>query len=499
MKKINYKKNGHLILGINGWIEGGHDASATLVEVTDNSCKIIAALEEEKITGNKNAYDTLPIHAVKEILEMTSLSPDDIDDVTIGWNYPKLYNLLNKQFPFSNDKELLNLIFMGKLNKKEIPVTYIEHHLSHAASAYRVSNYDNALIVVIDGCGEEESFSIWVGTGESLKCLYKSPIYTSFGFLFEATNLLLGFKVNESGKTMGLAAFGKPTFKEVLMDSFENSNLNPSNNFMKLCKSTQRLTGINNISSFQNQDLMIKIWLMLFEEKMNLKILHSKPNSFYKYSEQYKNIAASSQSVLEEKVFFEIKKWLKKTGLHNVCIAGGVGLNCTNNGKVLLMDEIEQMFVQPAAGDAGVSLGSALQRAEQLGYKSMITHNFTPYLGIELDDCEIIDYLKENNVKFKCVSRAEKYIAEKIEKGDTIALFQGRNEWGPRALGNRSIISRPNNGKKDFINQKIKNRELGRPLAPSMLKDDFSVLNNNIKVFNRYMNKIGRASCRERV
>lgn len=488
MKKMEYKKNGHLILGVNGWIESGHDASAALIEVTKSSCRIIVALEEEKVTGKKCAYDRFPTQAIKEILEMTSLTPDDIDDIAIGWNYPKLYKLINRQFPFANDKELLNILFSGKKISKKIPITYIEHHLSHAASAYRVSKFSEALVVVIDGCGEEEAFSIWLGEDTKLKCLYKSPINTSFGFLFEATNLSLGFRVNESGKTMGLAAYGKPLYKGQLMESFAENDLSPSKDFEKLCKSVQRLTNINNLSSFENQDLMIRTWLMLFEEKMKLGMISSKPDSFYDYSNDYKNLAASVQSTLEEKITLEIKKWLNKTGLRNVCIAGGVGLNCTNNGKILTLNEVEQMFVQPAAGDAGVSLGSALELAEQLGYKSIISHDFTSYLGVELDDGEIIQYLKDNNIRYKYVEGAEKYIAEKIAKDGIVAVFQGKNEWGPRALGNRSIISSANKGKRDIINAKVKNRELGRPLAPSMLKEDFGFLNNNVKMFNEYMN-----------
>lgn len=351
-----------------------------------------------------------------------------------------------------------------------------------------MSKFSEALVVVIDGCGEEEAFSIWLGEDTKLKCLYKSPINTSFGFLFEATNLSLGFRVNESGKTMGLAAYGKPLYKGQLMESFAENDLSPSKDFEKLCKSVQRLTNINNLSSFENQDLMIRTWLMLFEERMKLGMISSKPDSFYDYSNDYKNLAASVQSTLEEKITLEIKKWLNKTGLRNVCIAGGVGLNCTNNGKILTLNEVEQMFVQPAAGDAGVSLGSALELAEQLGYKSIISHDFTSYLGVELDDGEIIQYLKDNNIRYKYVEGAEKYIAEKIAKDGIVAVFQGKNEWGPRALGNRSIISSANKGKRDIINAKVKNRELGRPLAPSMLKEDFGFLNNNVKMFNEYMN-----------
>lgn len=123
MKKINYKKNGHLILGINGWIESGHDASAALIEVTSNDCKIIAAIEEEKVIGVKCAYDRLPVNAISEILKMTSLSPNEIDDIAIGWDYPKLYKTIGRPFPFRNDKELLSIIFPQNTEKVSIPIT----------------------------------------------------------------------------------------------------------------------------------------------------------------------------------------------------------------------------------------------------------------------------------------------------------------------------------------------------------------------------------------
>lgn len=488
MKKINYKKNGHLILGINGWIESGHDASAALIEVTSNDCKIIAAIEEEKVIGVKCAYDRLPVNAISEILKMTSLSPNEIDDIAIGWDYPKLYKTIGRPFPFKNDKELLSIIFPQNTEKVSIPITYVEHHLSHAASAFKVSNFNEALVVVIDGCGEGESFSIWSGKGEKLDCLYRAPICTSFGFLFEATNVLLGFNVNESGKTMGLAAYGKSVYMEKILESFENNNINPSGEFNKLCNKIQRLSKIKNISDFDNQDMLIRVWLMVFEYKMKMKSIYKKPKSFYEYPEQYKNLAASIQSVLEYKVINEIKKWIKMTGLHNVCVSGGVGLNCTNNGKILSLKEVEGIFVQPAAGDAGVALGSALQRAEQLGFCSIIKEKFSPYLGMELDEDEVIEYLKDNNIKYKIVDGAQKYIAQQIKEDNIMAVVQGRNEWGPRALGNRSIISNARKNKLDQINAKVKNRELGRPLAPSMLKEDYVFLNRKVKSFNEYMN-----------
>lgn len=498
MKKINYEKQGYLILGINGWIESSHDASATLIEVTKESCRIIAAIEEEKVIGIKCAYDRLPIHSIRQILDLASLIPDDIDEIVFGWDYPQLYRQLNKEFPFSSDYELLKVLFPDSNLRRQIPVHYINHHLSHASSVYRTSNFDEALIVVVDGNGENESCSVWTGKLGEIKCIGTTSIDSSFGFLYEATNIMLRFNVNESGKTMGLAAYGKPEYKDILLDYYINDGMQVNDEFQKLCNAVRKISNESDMVAFNCQEILIKTWLIIFADKLKLRAINKKPDSFYDCEEKFKNLAASIQTILEEKVTREIKKWIKITGIKNVCIAGGVGLNCTMNGKILAIDDIEEIFVQPASGDAGVSLGSALERARQIGMKSKITHAFSAYLGIELEDHEIVEYLKSENVRYKYVEDAGSYIADRICEGEIIALFQGRNEWGPRALGNRSIVSRPNEGKLDVINQNIKHRELGRPLAPSMLVEDACVLNNHVKSYCEYMNVAYKAEKKEK-
>lgn len=486
MKKLNYVKKGHLILGVNGWLEGSHDASAALVEVTENSCRIIAALEEEKVRGIKGLYDCFPTEAIKNILEMCELQPEDIDEVTFGWDYPTYYKQLNLEWPYKDDREIISQIFDKQDIKKEISVTFINHHLAHAASSYRTSQFNHALNFVIDGNGENESCTVWLGQNDTLEQLATYSVESSFGFLYEAVNLVQGFRNNESGKTMGLAAYGKPEFLDQIKGMYEEDSLEIGSKFKEKYNQVQRFNKTKGILAYQ--DDVIKTWLMILKDELNLSKNTKKPGSFYDIEEQYKNLAATVQKCLEDKMLNEVSKWVRKLGINKVCISGGVGLNCTENGKILGLQEVDEIFVNPAAGDAGVSLGSALERAHQLGYCSRIQEEFSPYLGVEVSNEEVMEYLQEHGIGYEQVEGAEAFIVDTLMQGKTLAVFQERNEWGPRALGARSIISLPTAGKLDFINQQVKERELGRPLGPSMLQVDSCKLKDHMKVYGKYMN-----------
>ena len=222
--------------------------------------------------------------------------------------------------------------------------------------------------------------------------------------------------------------------------------------------------------------------------KFGIKRNKKKVDSYYNIAQKYKNLAASVQYVLEQKVTNEIRKWIIKENLVNVCLSGGVALNCTLNGKILKMPEVERIFVQPAAGDSGVALGAALEQAYRMGAISKMEKEFSPYLGIEYTCDEIVRFCEKYHLKFKIKSDASYDIAKALCQGKVVGIFQGRNEWGPRALGNRSIISLPNKEKLDFINMEVKQRELGRPLGPSLLETDYRILNDVNKQFGRYMN-----------
>ena len=484
MKKNKYKKRGKLILGINGWFDRCHDSSAALIDADDEKVEILGALEEEKVRGQKNVYDVFPTNSIRYLLEMFELTPEDIDEIAFGWDYPYMYKELNKDFPFK-DNELLAELFSECSISKNIHITFVNHHKSHASACFRTSPFDEAIVVVIDGNGESEATSIWTSKKNKLIKLSALSPESSYGFLFEAANLMIGFEGHESGKTMGLAAYGKPVYYEELRKYYD-SNLEMNDEFRKRYETIIRFCDTTVLSYWQ--EAVVRTWMSIFQSNLHIKLRKDPILSFYECDEDLKNLAASIQYLLEQNVKELVAKTIRETNIHNVCVAGGVALNCTMNGKILALEEVKDIYVQPAAGDSGVSLGAAFEIANERGLCSKLEEHFTPYLGCEWDDNEVIEGLKKRNQNFICIDDASEYVGKMIADNKVIALFQGRNEWGPRALGNRSIISNAKKGKLDHINKNVKHRELGRPLAPSMVQDDCKVLNEKHKSFGKFMN-----------
>lgn len=495
MKKIEFSKKGQLILGLNGWLESGHDASAVLIEVTTHSCEILGGLEEEKVTRNKCAFDTFPVKSIDYLLQTFQLDVNDIDYIVFGWNYPKLYDLKGARFPFPDDKDLLKELFPGAEIHKAIPIKYIDHHLAHAASSYRTSGYSDSLIFVLDGQGETESSSIWIAKNDSIQLIDKIQVTESLGYLYEAVNRMLNFQNHESGKTMGLASYGTPRYLDELKKCFVFNegkvHLNESMNSIY-----KRINRFADKSALGDQAGITAMWEFYFKETLGISHLKEKVNSFYEFDDVYKDLAASVQALLES-IASQMVEWhVGKHGIDHICMSGGVALNCIMNGKLLNLDGVESIFINPAANDAGVSLGAGLELAYQLGYPAKLEGDFfNPFIGIEFENEEIIEHLNRRNLSFEVTDRAESFIAESIAEGHVVALFQGRNEWGPRALGNRSIISSAKDVKRlDYINSDIKVRELGRPLGPSMLIADSLEVVDHLKVYGKYMNIAYKAS-----
>jgi len=482
MKKYEYKKEGYLILGINGWIERRHDASAALIEVTKYSCRILGALEEEKVIRIKRAYDMFPTKSIQCLLNMFGLAPEDIDEIAIGWDFPKFYEITNHEYPFIDDESMLMKIFDKRMNKK-IPINYIEHHLAHAACSYRTSNFKDALVFVLDGQGEDSSISIWKTQDRNLIKINAQPISNSLGYMYEALNYILGFQTYESGKSMGLAAYGQPTYLEKIASCFNDDELSHKMRvYMKIFKHYS-------IKTLDSSPTIISMWRHFYENDLGISRIEDKIDSFYDVTSNYRDLASSVQKYLEVKVLDLVKKYTHETGLHDICLGGGVALNCKMNGDILNDDSVDNLFINPAANDAGVSLGAALELAYQRGYHSVIEDEFTPFLGVEFTNDEVINNLNSKGIKYTVVESANEFFAESLEQNKILALFQGRNEWGPRALGNRSIIANSNiQSNLDHINKYVKDRELGRPLSPSIADEDETVFNSSIKVAGRYMN-----------
>ncbi|AFI27213.1 MULTISPECIES: carbamoyltransferase C-terminal domain-containing protein [unclassified Bacillus (in: firmicutes)] len=494
MKKMEFVKRGTIILGVNGWREYGHDASATLIEVTPHSCKLLGALEEEKVSRNKCAYDTLPVESIKYLLNMFQLNVNDIDHIAFGWNYPQLYEQIGKEFLYQDNIKLLKELFPNAHIQREIPISFIDHHLAHAACSYRTSSFRESLIFVFDGQGEKESSSIWIGQSDQIKLLEKIGVKESLGYLYEAVNKILNFQNHESGKTMGLASYGKPRYFEDFKRcfNFKDGKISLNKNMNHIYEIVNRFSKKDTIN---HHATIIAMWEYFITENLGIKLLSKKSTSFYDIDDIYKDLAASVQALLES-IAIKIVNWfVKKKGISEICMSGGVALNCIMNGEILQQEKIRDIFINPAANDAGVSLGAALELAYELGFKSRLEEShFDPFIGIEFTNEEIIQAIDVKGLKYTVVDSAEKQISELIANGKVVAVFQGRNEWGPRALGNRSILSSAREKDRlDYINSVIKERELGRPLGPSLLIQDSNELLLEEKSLGNYMNVAYRA------
>jgi carbamoyltransferase len=355
-------------------------------------------------------------------------------------------------------------LWVPSLIRKELtpykgPIFFAEHHMSHAASCFLVSPFEEAAILTVDGVGEWATASFGVGKGSDITLFKEIRFPHSLGLLYSAFTYYLGFKVNSAEyKVMGLAPYGKPVHFERIMKDMVH--LNDDGSFklnMKYFSYDYGLTMTNGAFDefFGGPPRKAEAWM----------------------SEREFDIAASVQKVCEEVVLKMTNYIHKETGLDNLCMAGGVALNCVANGRVIRETPFKNLFVQPAAGDAGGAVGVAhylYNTLEKQPRGKAWTH---AYLGPSYNDSEIKEYLDKKRVPYEkpepqeLLARTARFIAE----GNVIGWFQGRMEFGPRALGGRSILADPRDPKmRDTLNMKIKFREGFRPFAPSVLADKAS-------------------------
>lgn len=454
-----------VILGLNGWMERGHDASACLL--IDG--KIIAFAEEERFTRKRYSYDSLPINAVAYCLEEGKVSVDEINKVIYGWNIPKTYKMRRGRFPFSKE-QILEQLFPPNLYEYTNlpPLEFIDHHLAHAASSYRLSGFNEASILVLDGQGEGASGTLAYSKNGEIKIIAKIPISFSLGYMMEAACKHIGLRTSDAGKLMGLAGHGKKP------DVFDNIVLTKTGYLIKDFANDKSI--IND--SLDEQEQVISQWQRYFLRKYPLKIikkskfdaLNGSTYTEINYDQDCKDFAYSVQKTLEEVVIHLAKCLIKKTGYRNLAIAGGIGLNCTTNGRLISEGVVENLFVQPATNDAGVSIGAALEVMHRdFGYQLERLENI--YLGPRYTDQQIRRTLDRLKIPYKKVRDIYRLAAKALFEGKIVGWFQGRMEGGPRALGNRSILANPRiKNMHNFVNE-IKSRENWRPLAPSILEE----------------------------
>ncbi len=449
------------ILGISCFY---HDSSACLVR----DGKVIAAAQEERFSRQKNT-DAFPIHSLNYCAQQAGILFEDI--AHIGYfekPYLKLSRVLIEHlnmFPFSlksfmrqmpkwmDDRLILPLLIKEELST-DTPVHFFKHHLSHAASAFLPSPFEEAAIFTCDGVGEWATMSKGRGTGSKIELSHEITYPHSLGLLYTTFTIFLGFHAQGGeGKTMGMAGYGQPRYmKEIreLVHVYEDGSFRLNLKYFAFRAGS-------------------KMWNVRFEK------LFGRPRQYHEPIEQsHYDMAASLQAIVEE-IFLKTARQLhKETGLKKLCLAGGVTLNCVANAKILEQTPFDDVFVQAAAGDAGGSLGSAL-------YLSNVLHGHPrhemkdAYLGPAYSEHEILRAIKASgftgSVKLTADEMAQK-AAQHIFEKKTLGWFQGRMEFGPRALGGRSILASPCHAEiKDIINDKIKKREAFRPYAPMVLKE----------------------------
>ena len=466
------------ILGISAFY---HDSAAALI--VDG--KIIAAAQEERFSRKKHD-SSYPFNAVEFVLKRANLSLNKVDYI-VFYEKPflKFERLLETYLAFAprgfksfsmampiwlreklfQKKVLFNELKNHNKNFNDINKIYFsEHHYSHAASAFYPSPFKRAVILTLDGVGEWATTTLAKGDEQNLEILKEIHFPHSIGLLYSAFTYYTGFKVNSGEyKVMGLAPYGEPKFKNLILDKLIDLK----------------------------EDGTFRLNMEYFDYATGLKMINNKFSKLFGQparnldkdllTQFHMDIASSIQTVTEEVILRLTKSISKEYGSKNLCMSGGVALNCVANGKILKEKIFENIWIQPAAGDAGGALGAALA----LWYKELKNkRSESPkdemqgsYLGPSFDDFEIENDLKRLGAKYTKFSENDilKIAAEELSKEKTIGWFQGRMEFGPRALGARSIIADPRSNKmQKNLNLKVKFRESFRPFAPSIIREDVS-------------------------
>lgn len=449
------------ILGISAYY---HDSSVCLIK----DGQIIAAAEEERFNRKKH-YSGFPIQALNYCLQTGNIIINDIDLICF---YEKpllkfsrfLMEHINS-FPFSLKHFMRNMPYWleDRLSlplelKRQTGYTgktiFIKHHLAHAASSFLASPFSEAAIITVDGVGEFATTTYGIGKNNNIRMLREIHYPHSLGLFYTAITTFLGFEANEGeGKVMGLASYGVPRYADV---------------FRKLINIKKDGSFQLNLAYFKfvqgNRMYTRKLIALLGPER--------KPESALE--QRHYDIAASLQAITEEVLIAITKHVLSETKQKNLCLAGGVFLNCVANSKIIDSCNIQNVFIQPAAGDSGGAIGSALYAYYAFNQQNQHNEMKSAYLGKSYNLTEIETIIKNTGLSYKKLSTEAlvSYIAQKISEGQIIGWFQGKAEIGPRALGNRSILADPRNPQmQDILNTKIKHRETFRPYAPAILEE----------------------------
>ncbi len=459
------------VLGISAFF---HDSAAAILK----DGEIIAAAQEERFTRIKND-SSFPVNAVAYCLKEAGISPKDLSSVAYYekpllkfdrlissylHDAPKGFPSFLRAVPLWLNKKFFveNEIYSALENHYTGPIGYCGHHQSHAASAFFPSPFEEAAVITFDGVGEWSSTTWGEGQGNRIDLYSEIRFPHSLGLFYSAFTSFMGFKVNSGEyKLMGLAPYGEPKYVDKILDNIIEVKENGSFQL--------NLDYFNYVSG-----------LRMTSKKFDQLFGRPPRSSEALFTQQDMDIAASVQKITEQVMIKIAKHVRKETGQKNLCLAGGVALNSVGNGKLLQEQIFENIWIQPAAGDAGGALGAALFNWYQHQENFRKTDRSRDsqkgsLLGPRYCNSEVKSYLDSVNAQYKYYDQTSLYdiLAEQISEGKVVGFFQGRMEYGPRALGARSILGdahSPEMQKK--MNQKIKYRESFRPFAPSCLEED---------------------------
>ena len=466
-----------VILGLNAY----HADSSAAIFVNGD---LIAAAEEERFTRLKH-WAGFPVKSIEFCLKEAGLTIDQVDYISVGRD-PKA-KLLNKiLFLIKNITKLNSLIFdrlinrkkinnlqmelvkFGGLTKKQIKqkLQFVEHHRSHLSSAFFASPFEESAILSIDGSGDFTTTMIAIGRGNKIEIIDSIDFPISAGLFYTAFTQFLGFPhYGDEYKVMGLAPYGSPRYINEIMSiiKFKDNGLFEWDSSYFVNPNTIELGYQNNIPTVST------LYSSRFEELFG-------PARFSKddLTQKHKDIASSVQKVCELLIIHILNHLQKRTGLKNICLAGGVAQNSVANGKILEQTNFSNLYIPSAGHDAGISMGAALYTYNHILNNKRINPIYSAYTGSKFSNEEIEIFLKGRNIKYEKFDDESLYdiVTDKLIEPGVVGWFNGRAEFGPRALGARSILADPRNPRaKELLNSKIKRRESFRPFAPSILKE----------------------------
>jgi len=465
------------ILGLNAY----HGDSAACIF---KNGELVFAIEEERVRRVKH-WAGFPSESIKLCLNECRINIQDVDCVTISRDpsanvYNKITHSLKNFVSFKTLKDRLKntkkvnsirqeLASIFNISEEEITAEFynIEHHRSHMASAFFASPFIESAILSIDGFGDFTSTMIGVGKGDKIEVLDNVIYPHSVGVFYTAFTQYLGFEnYGDEYKVMGLSPYGKPT----LVDKVKDVLIFKDNGLFEINKKYFKHPKEGVSMSWEGGDPFIE---KIYSNYM-VEVFGKERLKYEEITQFHKDLASSIQKVTEELIFHILNHLQKRTGLKNICIAGGVAQNSVANGKIIDNTTFESMYIPPAGHDAGTAIGSALWLHNHIKSNDRIEPMQHSYFGSQFSDKEVEEYLKSKQIEYKRYSDEElnDKVSDCLINAGVVGWFQGRAEFGPRALGHRSIIADPTrDDAKEILNLKIKRREAFRPFAPSILKE----------------------------